>query len=182
MFVLSTGHADVVKLLVSRSADKSCKDKQGYTPLHAAAASGHIEIVKYLLRMGAEVGARLARRDATRGRCSVGVLTFGSPSFCPQIDEPNGFGNTPLHVACYMGQEAVATELVNHGANVNQPNKCGYTPLHLAAVSTNGALCLELLVNNGADVNQQVGKYTAAKPTRYPWSPGGTSLFYKELS
>lgn len=56
-----------------------------------------------------------------------------------------------------MGQEAVATELVNHGANVNQPNKCGYTPLHLAAVSTNGALCLELLVNNGADVNQQVG-------------------------
>lgn len=73
-----------------------------------------------------------------------------------QIDEPNGFGNTPLHVACYMGQEAVATELVNHGANVNQPNKCGYTPLHLAAVSTNGALCLELLVNNGADVNQQV--------------------------
>lgn len=79
----------------------------------------------------------------------VSVLSF-------QIDEPNGFGNTPLHVACYMGQEAVATELVNHGANVNQPNKCGYTPLHLAAVSTNGALCLELLVNNGADVNQQV--------------------------
>uniref|UniRef100_A0A671V4C5 Ankyrin repeat domain 52a n=1 Tax=Sparus aurata TaxID=8175 RepID=A0A671V4C5_SPAAU len=122
---VTPGHAEVVKLLVSRSADKSCKDKQGYTPLHAAAASGHIEIVKYLLRMGAE------------------------------IDEPNGFGNTPLHVACYMGQEAVATELVNHGANVNQPNKCGYTPLHLAAVSTNGALCLELLVNNGADVNQQ---------------------------
>lgn len=53
--VLSVGHSEVVKLLVSRSADKSCKDKQGYTPLHAAAASGHIEIVKYLLRMGAEV-------------------------------------------------------------------------------------------------------------------------------
>uniref|UniRef100_A0A672HZU9 Ankyrin repeat domain 52a n=1 Tax=Salarias fasciatus TaxID=181472 RepID=A0A672HZU9_SALFA len=73
----------------------------------------------------------------------------------PTEPRPNGFGNTALHVACYMGQEAVATELVNHGANVNQPNKCGYTPLHLAAVSTNGALCLELLVNNGADVNQQ---------------------------
>lgn len=59
-------------------------------------------------------------------------------------------------MACYTGQEAVANELVNHGANVNQPNRSGYTPLHLAAVSTNGALCLELLVNNGADVNQQV--------------------------
>lgn len=53
------GHVEVVKLLVSRSADKSCKDKQGYTPLHAAAASGHIEIVKYLLRMGAEVSGFL---------------------------------------------------------------------------------------------------------------------------
>lgn len=60
-----------MKLLVSRSADKSCKDKQGYTPLHAAAASGHIEIVKYLLRMGAEVRGRLA--GAPPARCSVGV-------------------------------------------------------------------------------------------------------------
>uniref|UniRef100_A0A667YZM7 Ankyrin repeat domain 52a n=1 Tax=Myripristis murdjan TaxID=586833 RepID=A0A667YZM7_9TELE len=137
-----SGFQEVVKLLVSRSADKSCKDKQGYTPLHAAAASGHIEIVKYLLRLGAEVG------------CSAPLSHF-YPFECLNIDEPNGFGNTALHVACYMGQEAVATELVNHGANVNQPNKSGYTPLHLAAVSTNGALCLELLVNNGADVNQQ---------------------------
>jgi serine/threonine-protein phosphatase 6 regulatory ankyrin repeat subunit C len=80
-----------------------------------------------------------------------------------QIDEPNSFGNTALHVACYMGQEAVATELVNHGANVNQPNRSGFTPLHLAAVSTNGALCLELLVNNGADVNQQVGPQRHAR-------------------
>lgn len=159
-----TGHVDVVKLLVSRSADKSCKDKQGYTPLHAAAASGHIEIVKYLLRMGSEVRRCLpvaAQVTLCQRRGSA------SPTlFCRQIDEPNGFGNTPLHVACYMGQEAVATELVNHGANVNQPNKCGYTPLHLAAVSTNGALCLELLVNNGADVNQQVGASGAVKPSR----------------
>ncbi|NXF96190.1 ANR52 phosphatase, partial [Eubucco bourcierii] len=72
-----------------------------------------------------------------------------------QIDEANSFGNTALHIACYMGQDAVANELVNYGANVNQPNEKGFTPLHFAAVSTNGALCLELLVNNGADVNFQ---------------------------
>lgn len=61
-----------------------------------------------------------------------------------------------MHIACYLGQDAVAIELVNAGANVNQPNDKGFTPLHVAAVSTNGALCLELLVNNGADVNYQV--------------------------
>ncbi|XP_034053972.1 serine/threonine-protein phosphatase 6 regulatory ankyrin repeat subunit C-like isoform X1 [Gymnodraco acuticeps] len=178
------GHSEVVKLLVSRSADKSCKDKQGYTPLHAAAASGHLDIVKYLLRMGTEIGAV---SDVFGERAAEGGGGGGSappgPSLGPvrwrqevsvrgakaagrsvvveqvgEIDEPNGFGNTALHVACYTGQEAVANELVNHGANVNQPNRCGYTPLHLAAVSTNGALCLELLVNNGADVNQQSKK------------------------
>lgn len=77
-----------------------------------------------------------------------------------------------------MGQEAVATELVNHGANVNQPNKCGYTPLHLAAVSTNGALCLELLVNNGADVNQQVRVLTQEYKTYFQWQCIQLFFFY----
>lgn len=106
--------------------------------------------------MGAEVSDRVFIFFSFFSYISRNFLSHLCPN--SQIDEPNGFGNTALHVACYMGQEAVATELVNHGANVNQPNKCGYTPLHLAAVSTNGALCLELLVNNGADVNQQVGE------------------------
>lgn len=46
---------EVVKLLVSHGADLMCKDKQGYTPLHAAAASGQLDMVKYLLRLAVEV-------------------------------------------------------------------------------------------------------------------------------
>lgn len=46
---------DVVKLLVSNGADVTCKDKRGYTPLHAAAASGQLDMVKYLLRLVVEV-------------------------------------------------------------------------------------------------------------------------------
>lgn len=59
-------------------------------------------------------------------------------------------------MACHTGQDSVATELVNCGANINQPNHEGNTPLHLATISSSGVLCLELLVNNGADVNVQV--------------------------
>lgn len=73
-----------------------------------------------------------------------------------QIDEMNIYGNTALHIACYNGQDSVVNELIDYGANVNQPNNNGFTPLHFAAASTHGALCLELLVNNGADVNVQV--------------------------
>lgn len=73
-----------------------------------------------------------------------------------QTDEPNNFGSTALHMACYTGQDTVANELVNSGANINQLNHQGNTPLHLGAASSSGVLCLELLVNNGADVNVQV--------------------------
>lgn len=40
---------------MARGADLGCKDRKGYGLLHTAAASGQIEVVKYLLRMGAEV-------------------------------------------------------------------------------------------------------------------------------
>lgn len=32
----------------------------------------------------------------------------------------NGYGNTPLHLACYNGQDVVVSELLKAGANVNQ--------------------------------------------------------------
>ena len=49
------GHLDVVCLLVSQGAEISCKDKRGYTPLHTAASSGQIAVVKHLLNLAVEV-------------------------------------------------------------------------------------------------------------------------------
>lgn len=51
-----SGHIEVVKLLVSHGAEVTCKDKKSYTPLHAAASSGMISVVKYLLDLGVDVG------------------------------------------------------------------------------------------------------------------------------
>lgn len=51
-----SGHIEVVKLLVAHGAEVTCKDKKSYTPLHAAASSGMISIVKYLLDLGVDVG------------------------------------------------------------------------------------------------------------------------------
>lgn len=49
------GHLDVVRQLVSQGAEISCKDKRGYTPLHAAASSGQLAVVKHLLNLAVEV-------------------------------------------------------------------------------------------------------------------------------
>lgn len=59
-------------------------------------------------------------------------------------------------MACYNGQDVVVNELIECGANVNQVNEKGFAPLHFTAASRHGALCLELLVCNGADVNIKV--------------------------
>uniref|UniRef100_A0A8B9IVL3 Ankyrin repeat domain 52 n=1 Tax=Amazona collaria TaxID=241587 RepID=A0A8B9IVL3_9PSIT len=151
-----SGHLEMVNLLLNRGASLSACDKKDRQPSHWAAFLGHLEVLKLLVARGADVmckdkkGYTLLHTAAASGQVEVvrHLLRLG-------IDEPNTFGNTALHIACYMGQDAVANELVNYGANVNQPNEKGFTPLHFAAVSTNGALCLELLVNNGADVNFQ---------------------------
>lgn len=51
------GHLDVVALLINHGAEVTCKDKKGYTPLHAAASNGQINVVKHLLNLGVEVSA-----------------------------------------------------------------------------------------------------------------------------
>ena len=47
-------------MLVELGADKEAKDADGCTPLHHAAANGHVEVIKLLAEMGAQVDARAA--------------------------------------------------------------------------------------------------------------------------
>lgn len=152
-------------LLVAQGAEISCKDKRGYTPLHAAASSGQITVVKHLLNLAVEVNksTHTFTRSCSKSRITPVYKRFRIRNTSPlfvlphrQIDESNAFGNTALHLACFHGQDATVSELIDCGANVSQPNNKGFTPLHFAAASSHGALCLELLVNNGADVNVQV--------------------------
>lgn len=55
LFHFFEGHLEVVALLINHGAEVTCKDKKGYTPLHAAASNGQINVVKHLLNLGVEV-------------------------------------------------------------------------------------------------------------------------------
>ena len=70
-------------------------DFQMYTPLHAAASSGQVSVVKLLLELNADV------------------------------DAINCYGNTPLHVACHNGQDVVVSELLGYGACIDSVNNMG---------------------------------------------------------
>jgi ankyrin repeat protein len=47
----------VVHILLEEGADVGARDHAGYTPLHAAAELGRAQIVRILLRAGADVTA-----------------------------------------------------------------------------------------------------------------------------
>ena len=66
-----------------------------YTPLHAAASSGQVSVVKLLLELNVDV------------------------------DAVNCYGNTALHVACHNGQDVVVTELLGYGAQIDAVNNMG---------------------------------------------------------
>ncbi|GLB44812.1 putative ankyrin repeats (many copies) [Lyophyllum shimeji] len=78
-------------------------DQDQRTPLHWAASSGAVDIVRFLIHQNAEV------------------------------DKPDISGWTPLHIAVSAGNDEVVHELVGAGADVNRKNDKGLTPLHYAA-------------------------------------------------
>ena len=77
-----------VKIESDRSkADVSVTDNNGETPLHRAAAGGHMDIVKLLVASGADVNAKTNR------------------------------GGTPLHSAAFNGHKDVVQLLRQHGGH-----------------------------------------------------------------
>lgn len=118
LFQLST----VLHLLTSDPLLVDCCDEDGYTPLHRAAYSGHVEVASALLASGSKVNPRT-------------------------ID-----GWTPLHSACRWSHVAVVSCLLQNGADLNAQTNGGLTPLHLAASYTSSskrdsAHTLELLLS-----------------------------------
>ena len=90
------------------------------TALHAAAAGGHLAVVKYLVGQGASISSL----DAARA--------------------------TPLHAAVIGENESVVTYLGGQGASMDAQDAAGETPLHYAAAYGNLAIVTYLLSQNSA--------------------------------
>uniref|UniRef100_A0A672L6Q2 Uncharacterized protein n=1 Tax=Sinocyclocheilus grahami TaxID=75366 RepID=A0A672L6Q2_SINGR len=62
----------------------------------------------------------------------------------------------PFEALTPEGKPFEGIRLMKAGADVNQVNEKGFSPLHFTAASRQGALCLELLIANGANINSKV--------------------------
>ncbi|KAJ8538452.1 hypothetical protein K7X08_027673 [Anisodus acutangulus] len=111
------------------------RDKHSRTPLHLAAWSGHDQIVEYLCKNKADVGAA-AMDDmgaihfaAQKGHLEVVRLLVSSGV---SVKSCNRKGMTALHYAVQGSHLELIKYLLKKGANVNTKNKAGKTSIDLA--------------------------------------------------
>ncbi|XAR68457.1 NAD(+) ADP-ribosyltransferase [Bertholletia excelsa] len=112
------------------------RDKHSRTPLHLAAWSGQAQVVNYLCKNKADVGAA-AMDDmgaihfaAQKGHLEV-VRTLLSSGV--SVKASNRKGMTALHYAVQGSHLALVKYLVKKGANLGAKTKAGKTPLDLAS-------------------------------------------------
>ncbi len=95
--------AKTVSLLVEKGANVNAADMKGYTALHLAVTEKRLEIVRELIKSGAEVNA-----------------------------EEYGNKCIPLHLACMLGEKEIVEELVKAGGEIEQEDECGMTAIDYA--------------------------------------------------
>ncbi len=142
------------------------------TPMHAAAAAGHADILSLLVEHGADLDGRdiydytplhQASRNARleAGQC---LLNRGA-----DIDARNQYNNTALIYATLQGHVEFARMLLEHGAVVDARCYSNTTALHWAAQRGRTQVA-RLLLENGADVNvrDEFGITPSQLGSRYP--------------
>jgi len=112
-------------------------NKDGDTPIYAAAQHGFIEILVELMRHGATLDTKnnIGRTPihAAAQENQVNVITFVSGIDASLLNVQDNNGDTPLHVAADQGSGELVSRLLDSGVKLDIKNYKGVTALHFAA-------------------------------------------------
>nr|XP_026500855.1 transient receptor potential cation channel subfamily A member 1 [Vanessa tameamea] len=115
------------------------KDNTGCSPLHYASRAGHIRSLQNLIKLGACINLKNNNNEsplhfaARYGRYNTVCQLLDSDKGAFVINESDGEGLTPLHIASREGHSRVVHLLLNRGALLHRDHN-GRNPLHLAAM------------------------------------------------
>eukprot|EP00471_Norrisiella_sphaerica_P006425 CAMPEP_0184488744 /NCGR_PEP_ID=MMETSP0113_2-20130426/13157_1 /TAXON_ID=91329 /ORGANISM="Norrisiella sphaerica, Strain BC52" /LENGTH=289 /DNA_ID=CAMNT_0026871719 /DNA_START=249 /DNA_END=1117 /DNA_ORIENTATION=+ len=164
------GREGMVEYLVNEcGATLDVFDNFGVTPLCAAAANGHLSIVKFLLPLH----LRLEPKKESEKKKVLNAPAM-KQYFFPPSSFVNGRPQDPaLWVAAVKNHFSVVRYLIEEGgADVNFCDKTGDTPLLLAAYKNNQEVLKYLVLEAHADTRQRCrkGKSAAdwARERRHP--------------
>ena len=140
------GDLEGVTSALSAGGRVNHRNRQGATPLIAAAQKGNSDICRLLLAHGGNVNERHPGTNFTplhfatfKGQeASVEVLL----SWGAEVDAQD---YAPLYAACQEGHLASALRLLKAGATVTLPNNYGSLPIHIAAANNRVEIVRTLL-------------------------------------
>lgn len=155
-----SGEKEKVEKSLKKGADVNGLDTHGLTPLHHAFSNKHMEIAKYLIENGADLGVTSA--DGT-----TLAQWVNSDIFDEMMGKDCDFsqlllnGRTYLHLAVELGLEKQFNRYVAGGLDINAQDNSGTTPLISAILAGQPELAFKL-ISAGADVCIQNEKETTA--------------------
>ena len=144
-YLVEQENADAINLCIQKKIPLSVIDSAGKTPLHLAYnKSQSLTSIK--------IAADLIMANATPTR---GTLSFFEDAI--KIRYPSlrfEDGQTPLHCAAILNQQAIARYLLDRGASITAKDVLGSTPLH-EAVRYGDVEIIKMLLQAGANPNAQ---------------------------
>ncbi|XP_040199644.1 ankyrin repeat and SOCS box protein 15 isoform X3 [Rana temporaria] len=154
------GRNDLITLLIKNGANVSLRDGFGVTPLGVAAEFGQCEALEQLIHKGGDINLEAddgstVLSDAAEGGnpdCVTLLLEYGASGNVPDKE-----GYLPVHKAAYKGHYLALKYLIP----VTSPHaikKSGLSPIH-SATDGQSVQCLELLIENGFDVNELLAEH-----------------------
>ncbi|XP_017160784.1 ankyrin repeat domain-containing protein 26 isoform X6 [Poecilia reticulata] len=152
----AVSQGDLTKLKpLAKKNDINQLDKENRTALHIACATGHDEVVQFLVDSKAKLNLRdnqnrSALMKAVEGQHERCVAILLENHADPNLADANG--NTALHLAANIPSIPTATRLLQHGAEINSQNKEGFAPLTVA-IREDRIEMAEFLLKESADVN-----------------------------
>nr|CAD7201563.1 unnamed protein product [Timema douglasi] len=175
------GHEKVVKMIVQKFKPDLEQEGivkfdgyviEGASSLWCAAGAGHLNVVKTLVKMGADVNHPTKTNSTPlRAACFDGRLDIVRylTDHHANIHLANKYNNTCLMIAAYKGHLDIVSFLLEKGANPNEKAHCGATALHFAAECGHVDIVRELL-EHGAHITKNENGMTpliaAAERTR----------------
>ena len=169
------GNNEIVGILLKKGADINAASKNGHTlteaaglspnkktyyrPIEYAAVHQYDETVKQMIEQGADLSKtavlHIYIKRGDQKMCEYLLAAKGI-----NLNSQDSSGDTPLHVAVFNRNSAMANILVQKGVDINKKNNKGETALYYAMTQFMGKNMdiITLLLSKGADVKTVNGQ------------------------